>query len=146
MSTEPNTEKRTDEELPRPNLPLLRKVLDHIDAHPNEWYQSEWGIRTDSYPLTFIDGNAPACGTAFCIAGHAAVMSGATPVWGEEGNLSYIRPPGGGFADVQEFARKALGLTHDEASSLDGLFAAENDRDEIQRHAEAIAARAGERL
>jgi hypothetical protein len=50
------------------NVPLLRKVLEHVTAHPEEWNQAEWA-RRDS------------CGTAYCIAGHTVVMAGNEVRW-----------------------------------------------------------------
>ncbi len=52
---------------PTPNLPLLRKVLGHIDNHPREWNQSTWGMQTQS---------ETACSTAHCVAGWAVVFDG----------------------------------------------------------------------
>lgn len=43
------------------NWPLLTKVVSHIIAHPESWDQTVY---------------ANTCGTAFCVAGHAAVMVG----------------------------------------------------------------------
>lgn len=47
------------------NIALLRKVMEHIENHPEEWQQSVW--RTDQ------DNR---CGTAMCFAGHAAHIGG----------------------------------------------------------------------
>lgn len=117
---------------PQPNLPLLSKILAHIDTHPEEWRQRHWASRA----------SAEYCGTGFCIAGHAAFMSGAEIDWDE-----------GGFADeafldgekglIPEIATEVLGITYGESVAL---FAANNGREDVQRVAEAIAARAGERL
>lgn len=40
------------------NVANLRKTLEHITAHPEEWVQEEWGIQRS-------------CGTAYCVAGTA---------------------------------------------------------------------------
>src|SRR6478609_9322821 len=108
-----------------PNLPLLRKVLAYIDAHPDEWDQFSWGVQTQAWP----------CGTAFCIAGHAAVMSGAKPIWsrdcpcGCEPLMEEVEMDGRVLQPATA-AREVLGLTYNESQSL---FSAENDRDIIQR-------------
>lgn len=121
---------------PVPNLPLLRKVLDHIDAHPEEWHQSLWGMETSN-----------ACGTALCIAGHAMVMSGyatseRTGVPGRP--LEFFTPDGRCVEYTEaEHGQRLLGLTRAEAEYL---FRGGNTRQVVQRYAEAIAARAGERL
>lgn len=123
------------QQMPVPNLPLLRKVLDHIDAHPEEWDQWQFA-------------RVVSCGTAFCVAGHAAVMSGAEPVFspGSDRTCTF-RTAEGWTVDVESYARDLLGLTPDEASVVDGgLFDTANDRADVQRIAEAIAARAGEVL
>ena len=124
---------------PTPNMPLLRKVLDHIDAHPDEWYQSFWAIRGD---LAVDRGVTSDCGTAYCIAGHAVMITGHGVDWAWAG--------GGGLEStvlctdgqtIPDVARAELGLTRDEA---EWLFQENNDRAGVQRAAEAIAARAGE--
>lgn len=113
-------------ELPTPNLPLLRKILDHIDAHPEEWSQANWFTPTE-------------CGTAFCVAGHAVAMTE-----GVIGIGGWMEPASG--EGWQAAGRRALGLTAEEADDFTGLFGANNTRADVQRWAEAIAARAGERL
>ena len=119
---------------PIPNLPLLRKALAHIDAHPDEWAQSSWATRTA----------ASSCGTAFCLAGHAVAMSGGDLHWDElSGLASDVTMPGGSPMSIQDAARDALGLTGIEAHYL---FAIKNSRAGIQFIAEAIADRAGEWL
>lgn len=50
------------------NEDLLRRVLEHVTAHPDEHNQAHWAVRSD-------------CGTAYCVAGHAVVMSGYAPDW-----------------------------------------------------------------
>lgn len=50
-----------------PNIDLMQDVLDHIKANPATWNQSMWR-----------------CGTKYCFAGHAALMSGWKPVQGDE--------------------------------------------------------------
>jgi len=42
-----------------PNVPLLRKTLEHIEAHPEEWNQEYWR-----------------CGTTMCFAGTACHLDG----------------------------------------------------------------------
>lgn len=45
------------------NIPLARKIYDHVIAHPEEFEMSSYAERT-------------ACGTTLCIAGHAVQMTG----------------------------------------------------------------------
>lgn len=46
-----------------PNVELLRKALEHITAHPEEWDQAAWAYKTD-------------CGTSCCLAGHVVTLAG----------------------------------------------------------------------
>lgn len=72
-----------------PNLPLLRKVISQITDHPETWDQSNWTTvllpemvssdDTFDKPLREIEQQWT-CQSAFCIAGHAAVLSGAEPI------------------------------------------------------------------
>lgn len=89
------------------NIPLLRKTLEHIEAHPNEWSQRVWGQR--------IVG----CGTTYCFAGTAAVLSGYEPAWekftGDDGAERYamshvIDPETGGSRGVEQIGAALLGL------------------------------------
>jgi hypothetical protein len=113
-------------DLPTPNLPLLRKVLDHIDAHPEEWHQANMGDEDDLK-----------CGTPMCVAGWALAFTGC-----QSQHWTAWR------------AASALGLTDDEADDLFfntlcphefGLDLSDT-RGAVQLVAERIAARAGERL
>jgi len=117
--------------LPTPNLPLLRKVLDHIDAHPEEWRQGGWAIETE-------------CGTACCIAGFAVAMTEGLV----KDSIGDLEPASGREWPVA--GRAALGITEAESGTgsfiSPGLFCQDNSRAEVQAIAESIAARGGERL
>jgi len=143
---------------PLPNVPLLRKVREHIEAHPEEWRQNDWRTVRD-------------CGTAYCFAGWACQIDGGEWIldssWidgGEwvldsswiDGGLdsSWLEPrpddPPGcidapcGIDGIRAGARarRILGLTADEA---DELFCAHNTLYGIDRALAGIYARAGER-
>lgn len=121
---------------PVPNLPLLRKVLDHIDAHPEEWDQSNY-VLTEAEQIKQQTGQ-PGCGTAYCIAGHAVAMTiGSVPSVG-----LWARQPSNGQSWF-EAGQDALNISYYEAVDL---FAGHNTRAGVQAAAERIAARAGERL
>lgn len=131
---------------PVPNLPLLRKVLDQIDAEPASWHQASWGIRWDSeagraeLPYSLLsEEQVAACGAAYCIAGHAAVMAGYDLEFSHEGEAAWTTTD----ESVEAVARRELGLTDAERRSL---FAGGNSRGDVQYAAELIAARAGESL
>lgn len=64
-----------------PNIPLLRKTLEHITAHPEEWDQETWATQTP-------------CGTTACLAGWAVTFAGHELVWDEE-------DPGDRFCDCE---------------------------------------------
>lgn len=122
----------TAPELPVPNLPLLRKVLDLIDANPEQWDQDAF-----EYPAECVRADramvaAGKCGTTRCVAGWVDFLT--------LGKVSH---------DTDN-AQRELGLTADETEAL--FFAtADHDHGEPQRRAvqavcERIAARAGETL
>jgi hypothetical protein len=46
-----------------PNAALAYRVLDHIDAHPEQWQQGQWIGETE-------------CGTVACFAGWTVLLSG----------------------------------------------------------------------
>jgi hypothetical protein len=121
-------------ELPTPNLPLLRKVLDHIDAHPEEWDQEVYGTLTDASP----------CGTAFCVAGHALNMVGRFTLGNHpNGGTMMLDGRAALGAEVGDAAADLLGLTEAERRALFSMF---NSRESVQYAAERIAERAGEVL
>jgi hypothetical protein len=111
---------------PTPNLPLLRKVLEQITAAPETWDQSAWAATTP-------------CGTAMCVAGHAAALTGHTFRFESDGKA-------GDTTDgrlISAVAIEELGLTLYES---DELFDSRNGLADLQRIAGRIAARAGEVL
>lgn len=107
-----------------PNVALLSKVLDHITAHSSEWNQQTWASVT-------------ACGTSFCFAGHAAIISGSAPpasssfttTWRVDWRTGETLAPGVRgtpytSVSVGEYARVVLGLDTYEAGQL---FAGDNN-------------------
>lgn len=114
---------------PTPNVPLLRKTLEHIEHHPKEWNQAEWR-----------------CGSGMCFAGWACTFDGgqwafdaANP--GVQGvqDLLIAEPEDAAFAwtvadrsvvHTEERAIRVLGLTDDQA---DALFAGSNTLDDLRR-------------
>ena len=118
------------------NIELLDKVLDYIKTHPQEWRQSSWYaiLNPDG---TLLDGDIVVdepCGTAFCFAGHAAMMTG------------FPKPPTyngaiwTGVVDGREYfvdtwAARVLDLTPDQA---DILFESRNTLEELETIVNAI--------
>jgi hypothetical protein len=60
----------------KPNAELAYKVLDHIDAHPEQWDQGLWWIEQDD----------DFCGTVGCFAGWTCALSGERPTLDEDGD------------------------------------------------------------
>lgn len=91
-------------EKPERNVPLLRKVMEHVEAHPEEWDQANWISH---------------CGTKACFAGWALHFTGHTLTWVDEDSVSldgrdpYMTP-----SDVINTACKELGITQREGVRL----------------------------
>jgi hypothetical protein len=102
-----------------PNVPLLRKTLEHIEAHPEEWYQNTWR-----------------CRTAMCFAGMACHLDGgewhANPhsPWLAQraGEPEDYAPPGWVHAETR--AKRILGL---HPSYAEVLFHYRNTLDDLRR-------------
>lgn len=120
----------TDNDLPKPDIARLRRVLAKIDAEPETWDQTAYALKHD-------------CGTCYCIAGHVVVDEGHKISFGDFGNTCSTAWFTDDGVRVFDIASKLLGLTEEEAVLM---FDAHNDRDDIQRYAERIAERAGEKL
>jgi len=91
--------------LPTLNVSLLDATLQHIERNPHEWDQTTWQ-----------------CGTTACFAGHAAILHGTE--WAYKlGGYVYAMDGPHLKVPVDEYARKALGLTGNEACRL---FLSEN--------------------
>jgi len=113
---------------PTPNVSLLRQTLAYIEAHPEEWNQTNWR-----------------CGSTACFAGHAAMLDGGqwedefsddllardddpeASVWKSQGG-----PP---VISVERRARRILGLTGADAGDL---FFGYNDLDDLRAWVDAI--------
>jgi hypothetical protein len=96
--------------MPEKNIPLIRKTLEHIEAHPDEHNQAVWAKKTE-------------CGAQFCFAGWAVMLAEEVePFWvdfEENGTLaSYVITSDGLKASIMEEAQKLLGLTECERNLL----------------------------
>lgn len=100
------SEKATD---PLPNLQLLRKVLDYINTHPDEWDQRAYFVFNNDKADVFGEVHIKSA----CIAGRAALMSDWEPI-----NHSTVRRGDMAGRDVASVAKLELGLTTDEATGL----------------------------
>lgn len=89
------------------NIPLLRKTLEHITSNPLEWNQHTWfGLASDS-----------PCGTAGCLAGHAAVFSG-VPLRYQQRNGVSVPVCSMDGRELSIVARMELGLTNIQTAGL----------------------------
>ena len=105
-----------------PNVPLLRKTLEHIEAHPEQWNQEFWR-----------------CGTGMCFAGTACDLDGGE--WMADGSAHLARregeqfqpdewAPGREVIHARFRARTVLGLTRHQAAAL---FCADNTLPDLRR-------------
>lgn len=121
----------------KPNAELAYRVLDHIDADPKSWNQTDWYRKTD-------------CGTVACFAGWSILLAdGEIRDYVPYGHRVSIVLGGQVYDAFSEAACAALNirsviipgsevyagelLVHDDA-----LFAADNTRDDLGRFVEAI--------
>lgn len=96
-----------------PNVPLMLKVLEHITAHPDEHDQHTWATR------------APHCGTTYCFAGWAVVLTGHDVKWTPHGWCCEFpgckRESAALTTDrrtIHDVAREELGLTVRQADDM----------------------------
>jgi len=95
------------------NVPLLRKMLEHITAHPEEWDQDTWASESET----------STCGTSFCLAGHVVNSLGHPLVWRENLDHTAYCLADGQLRTIESVAIHALGIDNHDA---DCLFAASN--------------------
>ena len=101
----------------------LFRVFDYARNHPENWDQEQWRQETE-------------CGTTYCIAGFQTwVMDQKTPLTfrdlhgpGYRDVISGVVHHDGEFLGAEDYARKSLGLTKDEADALFFCF----DHDKIE--------------
>src|SRR5207247_7524818 len=66
------------------NIELLDKIIAKIEAEPESWNQGRWAIGSGENAFRDDNGHlqpGPECNTAFCVAGHVAVETGAKFNW-----------------------------------------------------------------
>lgn len=101
------------------NIPFARKVVEYIEAHPDEHEQATFAKRA-------ING----CGTTACIAGHALLLSGEydlTAEWDFAGEFDFIQKSTGEIVVASDHAQALLGV--DEVQQ-ETLFFTLQDEDE----------------
>lgn len=96
------------------DVPRMRKTLEHVTAHPEEWDQGMWAQQT-------------ACGTTACFAGHVVADAGYDFLWGLNGETnpdgSYNTDAWYASVDGQKqyisvVAARLLGLSLEQAESM----------------------------
>jgi hypothetical protein len=106
-----------------PNAELAWRVLDHIDAHPEQWNQGHWW-----------------CGTGGCFAGWSVVLAGKKMIL-EGGDYRVSEAP---YAEIGDVALEVLGIQSSYiktgtcscgcgVSGSENLFSGANDREELGR-------------
>lgn len=89
------------------NTELLVKVRQKIREHPDQHDQQHWARRTP-------------CGTTYCIAGWAAMLSGAQLDWMEGvTDRAYADTVNGEAESIEAYAQRALGLSDLECGIFD---------------------------
>jgi hypothetical protein len=111
--------------LTQPNAELAYRVLDHIDAHPEQWLQNVWIAKAE-------------CGTVGCVAGWTCLLSGDQPSTPdedddpeEETELVHVAwESDSRFIPAR--AAELLGIEFDDALwGYGGLFYAHNSREKL---------------
>jgi hypothetical protein len=105
---------------PTVNIPLLRKVMDHITAHPEEHDQESWAIRRD-------------CGTTMCVAGWTVHFAGHVIDWSEDDSESCTVD--GNRALISDTAQADLGIG---AGAVEDLFFQSVTLDDVWQTVERI--------
>jgi hypothetical protein len=110
------------EQTTTPNAELAYRVLDHIDAHPEQWHQGVWIARDKD------------CGTVGCFAGWTCLLAGDTAAFDhiDPQHATRVTISGNGpqyDRSIDSRAFELLGITPDEAA---GLFEASNDRRDLR--------------
>lgn len=120
------------------NVPLLRKALEDVTAHPEEWNQGGWAVRLlqgkDGAPLSVDEsrrlwvtpGSAQPtqCGTACCLAGNVVIKQlGGKPLFADVYFNATEVELNGQRHTIQYAAQQHLGLMPNQA---DELFASDN--------------------
>lgn len=109
-----------------PNMEMIDKILDHIEAHPETWNQKSWAQKVD-------------CGTAFCVAGHAVAMTypKAQFLFDQYWKTADVveLEPDGEERHVSELAREILDLNEYQG---DALFDEANTLSDLRAKAERL--------
>jgi hypothetical protein len=108
------------------NIPLLRKTMEYIEAHPEKWDQGDW--------VSF----GPTCKTTMCFAGTAAYLAGAVMV---PGDIERCTLPDGSRESIPGYAIEQLGLSDAQADAI--FYSGPNSPRELRELVEDVI---GEKL
>jgi hypothetical protein len=117
------------------NAPLMWKVLEHIEAHPEEWDQGFWGVQW---------GVQRDCTTTYCFAGWACVIGGndqQQPHLLNDGVRTHLIDETVGGSEIADEAIELLGIDTDAATVL---FDNHNTLDDLRELVERYTADTGE--
>jgi hypothetical protein len=120
---------------PEPNLPLLRKVVEYAEAHPDQFDMDSWYIdyAGGGWQKTLREQELqrPLCNTTMCAAGTAAWLVGAQ--FGPRNG--WCTTPDGREATILDFATEVLGLTTAQAARIfySGVKTGQELRRQIER-------------
>lgn len=115
-----------------PNVPLLRKTMEHIKEHPEHWLQDTYRIMVETglaeaWGRSFHRQGLPLeCGTAMCFAGWACDIAGVE--WRDDFGGT-ILVGGGETSSAATMAQELLGITGSQASYL---FSAGNTIEDLE--------------
>ena len=87
------------------NKELLNKVMDHILANQEQWKQNSWATKTE-------------CGTTYCFAGWAVVLSGYKPSFMLDYNETNYCIKNGISVPIELVAIEELGISSEESTQL----------------------------
>lgn len=99
-------------------LPLLKYILDGIESGELNHRQDKWG-----YAPMDDERQPELCNSAYCVAGWAAKLTGASFQFyrSTEGDYYFatlVHTPDGQYEKVSDYARQVLQLTDDDADVL----------------------------
>jgi hypothetical protein len=104
----------------QPNVELAYRVLDHIDANPEQWNQATWFGRSE-------------CGTTGCFAGWAVALAGHDIDFDPEpnewdGRQPYASIDGDGNKAIRDVAAAELRISGEDEEVL---FDGDNTREDL---------------
>lgn len=133
---------------------LLEEIMKHIHAEQKHWDQCIWAEAVPTEKM-YVESKfdeiqpPPTCGTAYCVAGWAAHLTGAKILWHpqfkydmdenqyyvEFFTASHVKHKNGMVLKIEDYAKNVLDLDDYEAETL---FLGGNTLDELDEKLEAL--------